>query len=119
MSQDERQEDSAEIPEISARELDERMKREHPLVLLDVREAFEREIADLPGSGQLHIPMGELLDRVDELDADTNLVVYCRTGARSGWAVRQLREKGFEKAMNLRGGVMGWREQVDPTLTEY
>jgi sulfur-carrier protein adenylyltransferase/sulfurtransferase len=107
------------VPEISPTELRERLEREQPLVLLDVREPFERDIADLPGEGQLRIPMAELLSRMDELDADANLVVYCRSGARSNWAVQQLRAHGFEKAMNLAGGVMKWREDVDPSLTEY
>jgi sulfur-carrier protein adenylyltransferase/sulfurtransferase len=106
-------------PELTPTELKERLDHHHPLVLLDVREPHERAIADLPEAGQKRIPVGELLERIGELDPDENLVVYCRSGARSRWAVNQLRERGFEKVFNLEGGVLGWREQVDPSLEEY
>jgi len=46
-------------------------------------------------------------------------VVYCRTGSRSGWATRLLKERGFEEAFNLKGGVMAWRDEIDPTLRAY
>lgn len=118
-SRSERQNGGAAVPEITPLELKERMERKLPLVLLDVREPFEREIADLPETGQHRIPMGELLEHVEELDAEANLVVYCRSGARSAWAVQRLHERGFENAMNLKGGVMGWRADVDSSLAEY
>ncbi len=100
-------------------ELNERMGREHPLVLVDVREHHEREIADLPGYGQLCIPVGDFLNRMNELDPNDNIVVYCRSGARSGWAVLRLMEQGFENVWNLKGGILAWRNEVDPTLQEY
>ena len=114
-----RMEEEGGIPEITVRELKTRMDGQHPLVLLDVREPFEYEIADLPEYERIRIPMREVLSRVAELDSDANLVVYCRSGGRSGHIVEQLRQKGFSKAMNLKGGVLGWREEIDPTLREY
>ncbi len=107
------------IPEISPSDLKERMDRNDALVLLDVREPFEKDIADLPEYGQVRIPVGDLLDRVDELDPDASIVVYCRSGARSGWAVERLQEQGFQSAVNLRGGILAWREDVDPSLRPY
>jgi sulfur-carrier protein adenylyltransferase/sulfurtransferase len=107
------------IPEITATEVKARLDREHPLVLLDVREPHEREIADLPEVGQHRIPVGELLERMEELDPEEPTVVYCRSGARSAWAVRQLAEKGFGQVLNLKGGVLAWREEVDPSLEAY
>lgn len=107
------------LPEMTPTELRDRLQQGHPLVLVDVRESHEIEIADLPPNGQLRIPVGELLDRADELDPEENLVVYCRSGARSGWAVRQLMSRGYGKVWNLKGGVLGWREEVDPSLTAY
>ncbi len=110
---------TAGIPEISPTELRDRLEQAQPLVLLDVREPHEAEIADLPEVGQHRIPMGELLERLDELDPDAPLVVYCRSGSRSAWAVRQLQGRGFEEVWNLEGGVLGWRAEVDPSLEAY
>jgi sulfur-carrier protein adenylyltransferase/sulfurtransferase len=107
------------LPEITATELKARMDRSHPLVLVDVREPHEREIADLPEVGQLRIPIGEFVDRMAELDPDDPVVVYCRSGARSAWAVRQLGERGFGEVYNLKGGILGWRSEVDPSLEAY
>ncbi len=107
------------IPEITPSELRDRLDRSHPLVLVDVREPHEREIADLPEVGQHRIPVGDFLERADELDPDDAIVVYCRSGARSAWAVRQLRERGFGEVYNLKGGILGWRDEVDPSLEAY
>jgi sulfur-carrier protein adenylyltransferase/sulfurtransferase len=107
------------IPEMIPTELAERLEQEQPLVLVDVREPHEIEIADLPPSGQLRIPVGEFLERLEELDPAENLVIYCRSGARSGWAVQQLLERGYGKVWNLKGGVLAWRTDVDPSLTAY
>jgi sulfur-carrier protein adenylyltransferase/sulfurtransferase len=108
-----------EIDEITPTELAERLEREHPLVLIDIREPFEAEIADLPEVGQLRIPMGSFLERMGELDRDDTFVVYCRSGARSAWAVAQMQAAGFPQVLNLQGGVLGWRSEVDPTLQAY
>lgn len=107
------------LPEMSAGELKDRMSGEQPLVLVDVREAFERDIADLPEYGQARIPLTEIPTRLDELDRSAPTVVYCRSGNRSAWAVQFMREHGFENVWNLSGGVMGWREEVDPSLERY
>lgn len=108
-----------EIHEITALELKERLDSGQPLILVDVREAFEREIADLPDVGQKRIPMDELPDRLDELDPDDNLVLYCRSGSRSNWAAEQLVERGYTKVFNLTGGVLGWADAVDPSMRRY
>jgi adenylyltransferase/sulfurtransferase len=107
------------LPEITPLELKERLDGDQPLLLVDVREAFEREIADLPDHGQRRIPLGELPGRAQELDRDRPLVLYCRTGSRSAWAARFLQAQGFEAVWNLSGGVMRWREEIDPTLQAY
>jgi adenylyltransferase/sulfurtransferase len=88
-------------------------------VLVDVREGFERDIADLPQVGQHHIPVGEFVQRHGELSPDDEIVVYCRSGARSGQAVQFLRAQGYERVFNLAGGVLAWQEHVDPSLTRY
>ena len=108
-----------QVPEITPVDLKQRMDNEHPLVLVDVREPFEASIADLPECGQKRIPTGEFAMRIDDLDSDDVIVLYCRTGGRSAWATELLMRSGFEKVLNLKGGVLGWREEVDPSLSEY
>lgn len=108
-----------EIPEMTATELKDRLDHEQPLALVDVRDPHEREIADLPEVDQHRIPVGEFLDRIEELDPDQPVVLYCRSGARSLWAARHLAERGFEQVWNLKGGVLAWRDEVDPTLQAY
>lgn len=107
------------MPEITVAELKARLEQEQPLVLVDVREPFEREIADLPDVGQLRMPVQDFEGRLEELDPETPTILYCRTGARSAWATRLLKDRGFGQAVNLRGGVMAWREEIDPTLPAY
>ena len=100
-------------------ELKERLDRGDPLVLVDVREPFERDIADLPACGQLRIPVKDIPFRGGSLDPDSEIVMYCRSGPRSSWATERLMEMGFKKVLNLTGGVLGWRSQVDPSLQSY
>jgi adenylyltransferase/sulfurtransferase len=109
----------AGVPEITPTELKDRLDREDRLVLLDVREPHEYAIADLPEHGQLRIPMRQVVGRVGELDKEVDLVIYCRSGARSGRVVAHLLASGFERVWNLEGGVLRWREEVDPTLRAY
>jgi rhodanese-related sulfurtransferase len=107
------------IPEIDPIELKARLDADQIPVLVDVREAFERAIADLPAAGQCHMPMNEVGQRFAELDPADEIVVYCRSGARSASVVGFLLQQGYERVFNLRGGVLGWQEEVDPSLTRY
>lgn len=108
-----------DVPEITPTELSARLEKNDVPVLLDVREHFERRIADLPDTGQHRIPVGELLARMDEVDPSAEIVVYCRSGSRSAWAAKILLSKGYEKVLNLQGGVLAWRQDVDPSLRAY
>jgi rhodanese-related sulfurtransferase len=108
-----------DTPEITVGELKTSLDAGERLVLVDVREPFERRIADLPETGQLRIPVGEIESRLDEIDPGERIVLYCRTGSRSGWATRLLQDRGFEDVVNLKGGVMAWRAEIDPSLTAY
>jgi adenylyltransferase/sulfurtransferase len=87
-------------------------------LLLDVREPFEVEIASIPGTSQL-IPLGQLPDRLNELDTDEEIVIYCRSGNRSQQAARMLRAAGFRNVRNLEGGIIGWSAEVDPSMPTY
>ncbi len=108
-----------EVPEISPVELKARLDAGDVPVLVDVREPFEYAIADLPELEQVRIPTGEFGNRLAELDPDDDIVVYCRSGARSAWAVAVMQQRGFQRVQNLQGGVLGWRIHVDPTLSAY
>ena len=110
---------SEKLPEVSATELDERLGRGDKLALVDVREPYEREIADLPEVGQLRIPIDQLLGRVSELDREAPLILYCRSGSRSGWATQELLALGFDNVWNLKGGLLAWKEEVDSSIQAY
>jgi sulfur-carrier protein adenylyltransferase/sulfurtransferase len=105
--------------EIEVAQLKERLDRGDDLDLIDVREPFEWRIANLEPYGARLIPMGELGDRVDELDPQREIVFYCRSGARSGDVVRYLREQGYHRARNLVGGVLAWGAEIDPSFPRY
>ena len=111
--------DDVVVPEITPDELNARVELGHAPVLVDVRELFEREIVDLPQHGQLSIPTGEFIERMGELDSAKEVVVYCRSGGRSEQVARYLMQNGFEQVLNLRGGILGWRQEVDPSLPTY
>lgn len=108
-----------DVPEISPEALKARLDAGDVPLLVDVRETFERDIADLPEHGQLRIPTGQFLQRMGEIDPGQEVVVYCRSGGRSEWAVKLLMQKGYERVLNLQGGVLGWRQDVDPSLRAY
>ena len=109
----------SQVPEITPTELKARLDEGDVPLLVDVREAHEIRIADLPDHGQLRIPTGEFAQRFSEIDSDSDVVVYCRSGARSAWAVAILLQHGYQNVYNMTGGVLGWRLEVDPTLTAY
>ncbi len=109
----------AEAGEMTPVELKERLDNEHPIVLVDVRQPHEWSIADLPEVGQLRIPLDQFMDRMSELDPDDNIVIYCRSGARSGRAAEELAARGYGQVYNLVGGLLRWREDVDPSVPEY
>lgn len=88
-----------------------------PPFLLDVREPWEAAIATIPGSTL--IPLGELGDRVGELDPAASVVVYCHLGVRSEYAARQLANGGFGRVRNLKGGIDAWSRTVDPAVARY
>lgn len=111
--------DGVVIREISPRELKERLDAGDIPLLVDVREPFERFIADLPDYGQLRIPVKEIPVQGPQLDRDAEIVMYCRSGPRSAWATERFMEMGFKRVLNLKGGLLAWRTEVDPTLKRY
>jgi adenylyltransferase/sulfurtransferase len=112
------EEESSEmaVPEIRARELKRRLDAGEEVFVLDVREPHEYRICNLGGT---LIPLGELAARVHELDSARDIVVHCRTGVRSAQAVEFLRDAGFERVWNLKGGIHAWSDEVDPGVVKY
>jgi molybdopterin/thiamine biosynthesis adenylyltransferase/rhodanese-related sulfurtransferase len=103
--------------DITPVELKGKLDRGETFDLVDVREEFELDIGKLPYTKW--IPLVELADRVGELDKTKETIVYCRSGGRSGQAVRFLRGEGFGNARNLLGGILRWSDDVDPTIEKY
>jgi adenylyltransferase/sulfurtransferase len=106
-----------EIPEITPTELADRIRRGDDIDLIDVREPHELNIARIPNVRL--IPLGTLAEALPSLDSSREAVVICRTGARSGRAVQQLRAAGFRRVWNLAGGIHRWADEVDPKLPKY
>ncbi len=106
------------VPEITVRELSDRIERGDRPFILDVRRPDEYEIANLEGT---LIPLDELPQRMGEISEhrEESFVVHCRSGGRSAKAVQMLREAGFDGAVNLKGGVLAWSDEVDPSMPKY
>src|ERR1700751_1202286 len=101
------------VPEISVEELKQRLDAKESLVIVDAREPHEYQICNLNG---LLIPLNDLPRRVHELDPSKEMVVHCRSGARSARAVGFLQHAGFTKAKNLAGGILAWADRIDPKV---
>jgi molybdopterin/thiamine biosynthesis adenylyltransferase/rhodanese-related sulfurtransferase len=109
--------DTTMTDSVSPTELAASIERGDELVLLDVREPWEAEIASLPGA--LLVPLGSLESVVDKLDTAEDFVVYCHHGVRSESALQFLRGRGFEHAKHLAGGIDAWSRDVDPAVARY
>ena len=85
--------------------------------LLDVREPREWDIANINGAKL--IPLGELPKRLNEVPRDQDVIVQCKTGVRSAKAVNLMREQGYTRVKNLKGGIIDWIDRIDPSLHRY
>ena len=108
-----------EIPEITPTELKARLDRGDRLTIIDVREPFEWNIGNLEPQGARLIPLKQLPQRMDELDPGEEIVLQCRSGARSAQALEYLRAHGYERLLNLQGGILAWSDEVDPSIPKY
>ena len=104
------------VPEITPRELKARLDRGDDIYILDVREPHEYQICNIGGH---LIPLGDLASRVNELDSSREIVAHCRTGKRSAQASEFLLKAGFRKISNLKGGILAWSDEVDPSVPKY
>jgi sulfur-carrier protein adenylyltransferase/sulfurtransferase len=106
----------AGVPEMQVEELKRRLDAGEDLFVLDVREPHEYQICHI--NGHL-IPLGDLPNRVHELDSSREIVAHCRSGMRSAKAVAFLQQAGFKKVHNLAGGILAWADRVDPRMPKY
>lgn len=106
------------VVDAEPREVERQLRTGTPsVILLDVREPFEREIAAIEPS--VHIPMKDVPSRLDELPRDRPVVVYCHHGGRSAMIAAYLEGEGFHDVANLRGGIDAWSTDVDPKVRRY
>jgi adenylyltransferase/sulfurtransferase len=103
--------------EVDVTELKARMDRGDRFVLVDVREPHEYQICSIPGSKL--IPLGDLPKRVNELNSADEILVHCKSGMRSAKGVDFLRQAGFKKVWNVKGGITAWSDKVDPSVPKY
>ena len=104
------------VPEITVNELKAKLDNDEDVNVLDVREPHEYEVANI---GVKLIPLGELPQRLAELDQDEYFVVHCKTGGRSAKAVKLLQDAGFHNVYNVKGGINAWSEEIDPSVPKY
>jgi adenylyltransferase/sulfurtransferase len=106
------------MDEITSTELKQRLDQGDDIQIIDVREDNEVAIARIPNS--VHIPLGQVLNRMNEIDQTRETVVHCKMGGRSARAIDALQRSGFRgKLVNLKGGIIGWSNEVDPSVPKY
>jgi sulfur-carrier protein adenylyltransferase/sulfurtransferase len=108
---------AATAGEIEPAEVKSKIDRGDSFVLIDVREPHEYQICKIPFARL--IPLGELPKRVNELDSADEFVVHCKSGVRSAKAQEFLKQAGFKKVLNMKGGILAWSDKVDPAVPKY
>jgi adenylyltransferase/sulfurtransferase len=103
--------------EIDVKEVKEKLDRGDNFVLIDVREPHEHQICNIPAAKL--IPLGTVAQRLNELDPEADIVVHCKSGMRSAKACGILRGAGFKHVRNMKGGILAWSDQVDPSVPKY
>lgn len=102
------------MQEITVQELKQLVDNGTDFQLIDVRESWEYENANLKGE---HIPLATIIDNVDKISRVKQVVIHCRSGARSGQAVQVLEKNfGFTNLFNLKGGILAWKNEIDSSL---
>jgi adenylyltransferase/sulfurtransferase len=103
--------------EITVTEVKSKLDRGDNFVLIDVREPHEHQICNIPQAKL--IPLGQVAKRLGELDPQADIVVHCKSGMRSAKACGILRQAGFQHVRNMKGGILAWSDQVDPSVPKY
>jgi len=104
------------IPQITVKELKRRIDAGEDVQLIDVREPYEFQIAQIGGK---LIPQNDVPQRLAEIDRDREVVVHCRSGARSQRIAEFLKQAGYPRVVNLAGGILAWSDEIDPRVQKY
>ena len=104
------------IPQLTVKELKKRIDAGEDVFVLDVREPYEYQIANIGGK---LIPQNEVPSRLAEIDRDREVIVHCRSGARSQRIAEFLKQAGYPKVVNLAGGILAWSDEIDPNVPKY
>jgi adenylyltransferase/sulfurtransferase len=106
------------MEEITPAELKQRLDNGDDIQIVDVREDNEVAIGRIPNS--IHIPLGQILSRMKDIDPSRETVVHCKMGGRSARAIEALQRSGYQgKLINLKGGILRWSDEVDPSVPKY
>jgi adenylyltransferase/sulfurtransferase len=104
------------IPQLTVKELKRRIDAGEDAYLIDVREPYEYQIAQIGGK---LIPQNEVPNRLAEIDRDREVIVHCRSGARSQRIAEFLKQAGYPRVVNLAGGILAWSDEIDPKVQKY
>lgn len=104
------------IPQLTVKELKQRIDAGEDVQLIDVREPWEYKLAQIGGK---LIPQNELPNRLSEIDRDREVIVHCHAGVRSQRIAEFLQQAGYPRVANLAGGIQAWSEQIDPKVPKY
>jgi len=105
------------MKEITVKELKEKIDRKETFQLIDVREPHEHDYANI--SGEL-IPMNQIITQKEKIQSDKPVIIYCRSGNRSAVVIQALEQRfGFTNLYNLKGGILAWSREIDPSVPEY
>mgnify|MGYP003500886935 FL=1 len=102
--------------EVTVQELQSMIDQKKDFQLIDVREPFEYEVSNLNG---LNIPLNGVLLEADKVAKDIPVIIQCRSGKRSAQAVMLLEQQGYTNLSNLQGGILAWKEEIDPEMDVY
>jgi sulfur-carrier protein adenylyltransferase/sulfurtransferase len=103
--------------DIDPTEVKQKIDRGDNFVLVDVREPHEYQICKIPQAKL--IPLGDVQKRMNELNTSDEIVMHCKSGARSAKAVEMLKQAGFKRVRNMKGGILAWSDKVDPSVPKY
>lgn len=102
------------MKEITVQDLKKKIDNNEDFQLIDVREEFEYQDANLGG---VLIPLGNILLEADKISKDKDVIIHCRSGKRSAAAIMQLEQQfGYTNLSNLQGGILAWAAEIDPSL---
>ena len=104
------------MKELTVKELKQLKDTTTDFQLIDVREEHERDICEIGGE---HIPMDDIMDNIDKIAKDKQVIIHCRSGARSGAVCNKLESMGYTNVYNLKGGILAWADEIEPSLTKY